>query len=155
MKPLVEFKLLREGAKLPSRGSLSAGGLDVFAPCDGVMFPGDIGPVPLGIAHQINDSYDYGEKEEWCTQGFLISRSGLARNCGFKLFFDPCLIDHDYRGEIVGVFQNMGRFKFEWKKGDRICQLVYSSSIWTGTPGITEVLTETARGTGGFGSSGR
>jgi len=149
--PLVEFQLVREGAMLPRRGSHHAGGLDIFAPSHGKMYPGERGPVPLGIAHQIND----GDDEEYSTQGYLVSRSGLARDFGFKLFFDPCLIDHDYRGEIVGIFVNEGTGIFEWRKGDRLCQIVYHSGIWVGEPGIATVLRETKRGNGGFGSSGR
>jgi dUTP pyrophosphatase len=149
--PLVEFKLVREGAIVPMRGSSHAGGLDVFAPVGGDIYPGERGTVPLGIAHQINDM----PNAEWLTHGYLVSRSGLARDWGFKLLFDPCLIDHDYRGEIIGVFINHGTRKFSWGMGDRICQIVYHAGIWVGEPGVVTTLRETARGEKGFGSSGR
>lgn len=152
-KPFVEFKLLREGAALPKRGSIRAGGLDIFAPTPGRLHPGEHGPVPLGIAHQINDRAIKGQ--QWLMQGYLISRSGLARDWGFKLLFDPCLIDHDYRGEIVGIFINTGHRIFQWDKGERLCQILYHSGVWCGDPGETKELNVTERGIGGFGSTGR
>jgi dUTP pyrophosphatase len=80
-------------------------------------------------------------------------RSGLAARQGVTVLNSPGTIDPDYRGEVEVILVNLGTEAFTVKNGDRIAQIVISPVV---RPAIleTEVLSETDRGTGGFGSTG-
>jgi dUTP pyrophosphatase len=86
--------------------------------------------------------------------GLLISRSGLAAKQGVKLYFDPCLIDHDYRGEIKALLYNGGTEPYEWQQGERLCQIGYLP-FYMGEAALSTQLSATHRGSGGFGSTGK
>ena len=80
-------------------------------------------------------------------------RSGLAINKGVTVLNSPGTIDSDYRGEIKVILINLGREKVEIKRGDRIAQLVISPVVKADIEEV-EDLSETLRGSGGFGSTG-
>lgn len=165
---LVQFKMLhRDSASLlPERGTSHAGAFDIKAPSAGLVEPGDTLLYGLGLAHQIHDddlSFSINSRAADGThrqievpfrlQGFLIPRSGLASKRKVRLFFAPCLIDHDYRGEIHVMIENAGEKPLVWSKGDRICQLGYIP-MYMGPVMAVDTLTETERGTGGLGHTG-
>jgi dUTPase len=163
---LVRFKLLSEDGALPVRGSVHAGAFDIFAPTAGVIKPGQTLKYGLGIAHEIHDdkiTFDlkvHAKDHTWRLmeipfklQGMLIPRSGLAAKKHIRLYFSPCLIDHDYRGEIHAMIENGSVEPFYWEKGDRICQIAYIP-MYMGTAIAIDQLSETERGEGGFGSTG-
>lgn len=163
---LVQFKLLHPGSSMPKRGTSHAGAFDIAAPSDGEVWPGQHLLYGLGIAHQIHDDHLFFDVKSYASdkthrhiqvpfrmQGILIPRSGLAAKKQVRLFFAPCLIDHDYRGEIHAMIENQGQDVLRWSKGDRICQIAYVP-MYMGSLLETTELTETDRGGGGFGSTG-
>ena len=88
------------------------------------------------------------------TEAQIRPRSGLALKHGITVLNTPGTIDSDYRGEILIILINLSDMVFEIKNGDRIAQLVISTIeqiSWQNT----ELLTETKRGDGGFGSTGK
>lgn len=154
----VEIKLLREGSKLPKRGTPQSGALDVFAPESGEIEGKSKKLIGLGIAHQIVDETgDFSGNLQhplFTLQAFLIPRSGLAVNKGIRIFFGPCLVDNDYRGEIKVYVENTTDHKFTWLRGDRLCQIAYLP-MFNGEVAEVKELGETQRGDGGFGSTGK
>jgi len=163
---LVQFKLLHTGSALPVRGTSHSGAFDIVSPTSGQVRSGKTLLFGLGIAHQIHDDnlflpvQSHAADGTWKQinvpfrlQGILIPRSGLAAKKKVRMFFAPCLIDHDYRGEIHAMIENMGDKVLRWEAGDRICQIAYLPA-YMGP--IMEVfnLSETDRGSGGFGSTG-
>ena len=158
----IKFKLLHEGALLPKRGTPMSGGFDIFAPEPGCIFPGERKLIGTGLAHEIPEDIDIDLVEDaevphklrLLFHGFLVSRSGIATKHGVKLFFDPCLIDHDYRGEIKVLLHNGGTEEYRWERGERLCQIVYLP-CYAGGVELSAVLGDTERGTGGFGSTGK
>lgn len=167
-EPLLQFKLVHPNARCPQRGTSHSGAFDVYAPEGGNLLPGERVTVGTGLAHQINPAFEglfIGLIERsgnvnmdrgglFQMQGFMIPRSGLAAREGIRLFFAPCLIDHDYRGEIQITLENGSKNIFFWKQGDRLCQIGYIP-MYAGDCSIVETLTETQRGAGGHGSTGK
>lgn len=163
---LVKFKLVRPGASLPKRGTGASGALDVYAPESGFADPGESVLIPLGIAHDIHPGFSISVTA-LCSdgthrqvdmplqlQGMLIPRSGLAAKNKLRLFFAPCLIDHDYRGEIHAMLENQSEETVRWSMGERICQIGYVPMYMGPVQEVAE-LSETERGSGGFGHTGR
>jgi dUTP diphosphatase len=99
--------------------------------------------VPAGFAMAIPPGYE----------GQVRPRSGLAVKFGVSVLNAPGTIDADYRGEVKIILINHGDAPFEVRRGDRIAQLVIAR-VATATFEEAEILEETARGTGGFGSTG-
>jgi dUTP pyrophosphatase len=109
-----------------------------------VIAPGERALVPTGLAVSIPEGY----------AGFVQPRSGLAARFGISILNTPGLIDSHYRGEIKVILVNLDREKiFEIHKGDKICQLVFQRVEHAEFVEV-EVLDETVRGEGGFGSTG-
>ncbi len=131
-------------AVLPVRAHPGDAGLDLHA-LDGFRLdPGERARIPTGIAIALPPGH----------AGLVLPRSGLAAKHGIALVNAPGLIDEGYRGELQVLLLNTDREQaFEAQAGDRIAQLVIVD-----VPAIEVVeladLTETARGAGGFGSSG-
>lgn len=165
-QPTIKFKLLREGATLPKRGTAHSGALDMFAPEPGQLEPGERKLIGMGISHEIPDDINIelmempreGQPEQQTLtlefRGLILPRSGLATRHGVKPDFSPCLIDNDYRGEIMVLLHNSGQHRFSWKAGERLCQIAYVP-MYAGGVEVTDTLNETQRGDGGFGSTGR
>jgi dUTP pyrophosphatase len=136
---------LKDGAVVPSRAHPGDAGLDLHA-CEAAHIgPGERWSVGTGIAVQVPERHT----------GLVLPRSGLAREHGIALVNAPGLIDAGYRGEVRVLLLNTDPAEiFRVEPGDRIAQLVIAP-IALPEPVEAEALTETARGDGGFGSSGR
>jgi dUTP pyrophosphatase len=136
---------LKENATLPSRAHEGDAGLDLCA-CEAAHIgPGERWSVGTGIAVEIPDGH----------AGLVLPRSGLARKHGIALVNSPGLIDAGYRGEIGVLLLNTDPAEtFRVEPGDRIAQLVVVA-VEIPEPVEAGSLLESARGDGGFGSSGR
>ena len=134
------------GLPLPSYATADAAGLDLLA---AVAEPIELAPgarrlVPTGISIALPPGYE----------AQLRPRSGLALKHGVTLLNSPGTIDADYRGEVGVILINLGEVPFRLQRGDRIAQLVIAPVArlaWR----ESEALPESARGAGGFGSTGR
>jgi dUTP pyrophosphatase len=136
------------GLPLPAYATNGAAGLDLVAALgeneEITLLFGERTLVPTGIALQLPENME----------AQVRPRSGLAARHGVTLLNSPGTIDADYRGEIKVILINLGQEPFRLRRGDRIAQLVVA-------PVMRVVLVEvdsvdaTARGAGGFGSTGR
>jgi dUTP pyrophosphatase len=136
---------LNDEATLPSRAHEGDAGLDLYA-CEAAHIgPGERWSVGTGVAMEIPEGH----------AGYVLPRSGLAREHGISLVNSPGLIDSGYRGEVRVLLLNTDPAEgFRIEPGDRIAQLVVAP-IALAEPVEAEALSESARGDGGFGSSGR
>jgi dUTP pyrophosphatase len=136
---------LKDEAILPSRAHAGDAGLDLYA-CEAAHIgPGERWSIGTGIAVEIPAGH----------AGLVLPRSGLAREHGISVVNSPGLIDSGYRGELrVLLLNNDPAETFRVEPGDRIAQLVLTP-IALAEPVAATALTESARGDGGFGSSGR
>jgi dUTP pyrophosphatase len=136
---------LKGDAILPTRAHEGDAGLDLYA-CEAAHIgPGERWSVGTGIAVEIPDGH----------AGLVLPRSGLAREHGISLVNSPGLIDSGYRGEVRVLLLNTDPAEvFRVEPGDRIAQLLITP-IASVAPVEAEALAESARGEGGFGSSGR
>ena len=142
----VRVKILREGARLPSYGSAQAAGADLYACLTESMTiaPGETAFVPTGIALEV---------PKGCA-GLIYARSGMACKRGLAPANKVGVIDSDYRGEIMVGLQNSGDSDYTVQPADRIAQLMITPVIQAQIA-MVEELDDTARGTGGFGSTGK
>jgi dUTP diphosphatase len=131
-----------EGLPLPAYGSEHAVGLDVVSAEDLILEPGARHPVATGIALAIPHGYEVQVR----------SRSGTAVRNGITCLTGT--IDSDYRGELKVVLVNLGSEPFEIVRGARIAQLI-PAPVQRALFAEAADLDETARGVGGFGSTGR
>lgn len=142
----IRVKMLREGAKLPTYGSEEAAGADLYACLDGetVIEPGKTAFIPTGIAMEV---------PKGCA-GLIYARSGMACKRGLAPANKVGVVDSDYRGEIVVALHNHSNEAQTVSPGERVAQMVITPVL---TPAymMVEDLTETDRGNGGFGSTGR
>jgi dUTP pyrophosphatase len=136
---------LEEGATLPSRAHDGDAGLDLYA-CEAAhLGPGERWSIRTGIAVEIPDGH----------AGLVLPRSGLARDHGIALVNAPGLIDSGYRGEVRVLLLNTDPAEtFRIEPGDRIAQLLIVPIV-RAEPLEVDALSESSRGDGGFGSSGR
>jgi dUTP pyrophosphatase len=141
MSERIFFKRLHPEARLPSRGSERAAGLDLCAVERVTLAPGGRAAVRTGLAVAIPEGF-YGR---------VAPRSGLAVRHGIDVLAG--VIDSDYRGEILCALVNHGAEAFEIEPGARVAQLVVEA-VATPEPAWADDLEETARGAGGFGSTG-
>jgi len=137
----IKFKRLTTDAKIPLRATAGAAGFDVFSNGNYVINPSVRCLLDTGIAMQLPPNY-------W---GELKPRSGLAARHGLDVLAG--VIDSDYTGEIKVSLINLGEDQVEIKKGDRIAQLIIQQYVsdWME---VSE-FDDTARGSGGFGSTGK
>lgn len=135
-------QLTHGAARLPARGSSCAAGYDLYAVESVVIPAGERRILPTGVHMQIPDGY-YGR---------IADRSGLAARSGIHTMAG--VIDSDYRGEVRVILLNTSNEPVLMSTGDRIAQLILTPYV---SPPIVQVgtLDTTARGTGGFGSTGR
>ncbi len=136
---------LTADAVLPSRAHEGDAGLDLYASEAAHIGPGERWSIGTGIAVEIPAGH----------AGLVLPRSGLAKKHGVTLVNSPGLIDSGYRGEIRVLLLNTDPADtFRVVAGDRIAQLVIAP-IALAEPVEAPALAESARGEGGFGSSGR
>ena len=136
---------LAEGAVTPHYASAAAAGLDLEANLEQpvVLRSGSRAAIPTGLFLEIPPGYE----------GQVRPRSGLARDHGITVMNAPGTIDADYRGEIIVLLINTGGGDVVIRDGMRIAQLVLAPVIRPRLVFVTQ-LSETARGAGGFGSTG-
>ena len=140
----LEFRRLSEGAQAPVRAHEGDAGMDLHANESAHLDPGDRASVGTGIAVASPDGH----------AGLVVPRSGLAAEHGITLVNTPGLIDAGYRGELRVLLLNTDRSRsFKVTPGDRIAQLVLVK-VESPEPAEVGELWATARGEGGFGSTG-
>lgn len=132
---------------LPAYETADSAGMDLRAavPQDEplIIRPGDRHAVPTGLAMAIPRGFE----------GQVRPRSGLALKSGITCLNTPGTVDSDYRGEVKVILINLGAEDFTVRRGDRIAQMVIAPVIQAAVAEVGD-LDETARGAGGFGSTG-
>lgn len=131
------------GLELPAYATAGAAGMDVLAAEDVILAPGARHAVATGLAMAIPPGFEIQVRP----------RSGLALKHGISVPNSPGTIDSDYRGELKVILINHGTEPFAVCRGDRIAQIVLAPVIRASWLPVEE-LDETARGEGGFGSTG-
>jgi dUTP pyrophosphatase len=141
----VRFSRLDPAAELPVYKTESAAGADIRARLEAPLTIPPLGRsrIPTGLAAEIPRGFE----------GQVRARSGLADKYGVTVLNSPGTIDSDYRGEIQVILVNLGSEAFTVNDGDRIAQLVISPVLRL--PFTEDILSETERGSGGFGSTGK
>jgi len=136
-----------EGLPLPAYETSNAAGMDLRAAVDEdaptVLAPGARAAVPTGFAIALPQGFE----------AQVRARSGLALKSGVAPLNSPGTVDADYRGEIKVILMNHGTEPFTIRRGDRIAQLIIAP-VTQATWREADDLDETARGAGGFGSTG-
>ena len=144
----LEIKRLDHGQDLPLPAYQSdlAAGLDLLAAVENPLWlePGSRALVPTGLAISLPAGFE----------AQVRPRSGLAAKHGVTVLNTPGTIDADYRGEVRVILINLGDTAFEISRGDRIAQMVIAPVLQAEIQEV-EILSETSRGTGGFGSTGQ
>ena len=143
--PLLRVKKKDEGVALPKYETSGSAGLDIkaFIASDLTIPPMGRAKIPTGLFFEIPEGYE----------AQIRPRSGLAIKWGVTVLNSPGTIDSDYRGELEVILLNTSSESFTVKNGDRIAQMVISPVVRAVLSEI-ERLSETERGTGGFGSTG-
>jgi dUTP pyrophosphatase len=147
MQPQVKIQRLRSNSlPLPNYQSAHAAGVDLMADLDQPMklAPSERAAIPTGIALAIPVGFE----------GQVRPRSGRAINEGLTIINAPGTIDADYRGEVKVLLVNLGRDEISIRPGERIAQLVIAPVVRAEFVEV-EALEESARGSGGFGHTGR
>lgn len=140
----IPIKRLNERASIPAYAYEGDAGMDMRATESVTLQPFERAMVPTGLAIALPEGY----------AGFVLPRSGLAAKHGISIVNAPGLVDSNYRGELKVVMVNTDpHTAFTIEEGDRIAQLVVMP-VPTVAFVESEALSETARGEGGFGSSG-
>ena len=134
------------GLPLPAYATPGAAGMDLHAALSEpfTLPPGERALIPTGLKIALPQGYE----------AQVRPRSGLAAKQGVTCLNTPGTIDSDYRGEVHALLINHGAEPFEVRRGERIAQMViarYERAVWR----EVEALSETERGAGGFGSTGR
>jgi dUTP pyrophosphatase len=139
----VQIKIYtKDSSLLPSYKTAGAAGMDVMAASDGELAPGARALVPTGLFMEIPEGYE----------GQMRPRSGLALKHGITMLNSPGTIDSDYRGEVGLILYNASDELFRYKKGDRLGQIVFAKVEQAEVVQV-ESLSDTERGSGGFGST--
>ena len=146
MTPRVQIKKVRPDAVVPRYMSELAAGFDLVAAIDAaiVLAPGDRYAIGTGLVFELPPNFE----------GQIRPRSGLAIKHGLTLVNGPGTLDADYRGEVKVLVINHGREPVRIESGERIAQMVIAPVVRAELVEVTELST-TARGEGGFGSTGR
>ena len=146
-RPIVKIKLADPRAKMPTYATAGAAGADLYAVLDEplTLNPGDSAVISTGVAMELPGP-DY--------VALLYSRSGLATRHRVMRINPVGVIDSDYRGEMVVPLKNDGTEPYTIQPGERVSQIcvmpVYQAAFLQ-----TDELSETERGTAGFGSTGK
>jgi len=136
-------KRLSETATLPSYAHPGDAGLDLYAAVSVSLEPGETKLVGTGISIELPPN----------TEAQVRPRSGLALKHGLTVLNTPGTIDHGYRGEVGVILINHGRNRFDVQAGMKIAQMVIAPFLTVSVEEARE-LSATARGQGGFGSTG-
>ncbi len=142
----LNFIKLSANARTPYKATSGAAGMDLYACLDKniTINPGDLVKVPCGIAIEIPDGYG----------AFIFARSGLGIKYGITLSNGVGVVDSDYRGEVCVGLCNVGKEAYIVRDGERIAQMVILK-VENFAPCEVRTLSDTERGEGGFGSTGK
>ena len=142
----VYIKQLKEHAAIPSYGSAEAAGADLYACLETAVeiAAGGTAMIPTGLAMELPEG----------TVGLVYARSGLASKKGLAPANKVGVIDSDYRGEVMVALHNHSAQAAVVEPGERIAQLVIAP-VLRAAFAETDALSDTVRGEGGFGSTGR
>ncbi len=145
MEKIDVYITVRDGATVPGYATDHSSGVDLCAFIDGsiMLGPMDRALVPTGISIGIPVGFE----------AEVRPRSGMAVKHGVTVLNTPGTIDADYRGEVKVILVNLGKEPFEIKNGDRIAQMVFKRLARVEWRPVAN-LEGTARGQGGFGSTG-
>lgn len=140
----VRVKIINKSSNpLPEYETIGSAGFDLASNEDTTLFPGDTKLIGTGLFVEIPQGFELQ----------IRSRSGLSINNQIIVLNSPGCVDSDFRGEVKVILTNLGCKKFEIKTGDRIAQGVISLAFQAEFK-IVDKLSETERGSGGFGSTG-
>lgn len=147
MSYTVKVKKLKENAVVPKRATIGSAGADLYACIDEpvTIEPGSLAMIPTGLAIELESS--------GCA-AFLFARSGLGVKHGITLSNGVGVVDSDYRGEVCVGLCNVSNESYTISAGERIAQMV----IMPVKPAefvVADELSDTSRGEGGFGSTGK
>lgn len=138
----LKIKKVHPDAKIPKYAHKGDAGFDIYIPETVVILPGERKSVPIGLAMEIPEGH----------AGLLLDKSGLSHKHGIKSFGG--VIDSGYRGEIHAGLMNLGDKPYTFEKGDKLIQMLIMP-----VQGVeileTEELTDSDRGIGAFGSTGK
>ena len=142
----IRVKKLHPNAKLPTYGSLEAAGADLYACLEEAVTiqPGEVFWVPTGIALEV---------PKGCA-GLVYARSSMGAKRGLAPANKVGVIDSDYRGEIRVVLLNHSKLPQTLEPGERVAQFIITPVLQPAYEEVAE-LTDTDRGAGGFGSTGK
>lgn len=142
----IRIKRLREGAQIPTYGTEFSAGADLYACLEApvAIGPGETAKIPTGLALELPAG----------TAGLVFARSSLGTKRGLAPANKVGVIDSDYRGELMVMLHNHGKETQVIAHGERVAQLLVMPVF---TPGFIEAdeLSDTDRGAGGFGSTGK
>jgi len=141
---VLKIKKLNQKAVIPAYQTKEAAGFDLHSIEDTVINPGERKLIGTGLAFEIEFGYEVQ----------IRPRSGLAYKHGITVLNTPGTIDSDYRGEIKVLLINHSNEAFEIKTGERIAQAVIAPVVQAEIIEVEE-LSDTERGAGGFGSTGK
>jgi dUTP pyrophosphatase len=147
--PIIPITRLRhaQGLPLPAYETSGAAGMDLRAAVPDeepmILRPGSRAMVPTGLTFALPQGFE----------AQVRPRSGLAAKAGVTCLNTPGTVDSDYRGEVKVILINLGEDDFTIRRGDRIAQMIIAPVVQAEWREV-ESLDETARGAGGFGSTG-
>lgn len=139
----VKIKKLQDDAKIPTYATEGSAGADLFSVDEVEISPGQTTLISCGFAIEIPPAYE----------AQIRPRSGLAKKHGLTVANSPGTIDCDYRGEVGVLLRNTGDTPYRVAKGSRVAQMVISP-VMIGNFQVQSELSDTKRGSGGFGHSG-
>ena len=140
----LKIKLLDKNATIPTRGSEDAAGYDLYAAEEKMIQPGTVEKISTGIAM---------ERPQY-TFGAIYPRSGISAKQGLRLANCVGVCDSDYRGPYIIALYNDSPMPQKVNIGDRIAQFILTPYIPVDNFLVSQDLSETGRGEGGFGSTG-
>lgn len=138
----LKIKKLHEDAKVPHYAHHDDAGFDLFSIQDIVLKKGERAMIPTGIAMEIPEGH----------VGLVWDKSGLAMKHGIKTIGG--VVDSQYRGEIIIGVINLSKEDYKFEKGHKLAQMIIQKKEFVDFEEVKE-LSDTVRGDGGFGSSGK
>lgn len=141
---IVKIKKMREGIKDLAYSHAGDSGLDLYAEEAAILLPFERKAISTGIKMEIPEGFE----------AQVRPKSGLALEHGITVLNTPGTVDSCYRGEIKVILINLGKEKYLVEKGKKIAQIVFAKIERPELQETTE-LSETTRGSGGFGSTGK
>ena len=141
----VRIVKLQQNAKIPTYGSTDAAGADLYACIDAPVsiLPGQTVLIPTGLSMEIEQGF----------AGFIYARSGLATKRGLAPANKVGVVDCDYRGQVMVSLHNHTDQPQYVEPGERVAQMVFAP-VYQAAFCEVDALSDTERGTGGFGSTG-